>query len=55
MARFLIVEARFYEHLNDMLIAGARAAIEGGKPRRLGDSRKAEKVVDALGLEPRTR
>ena len=30
MARFLIVEARFYEHLNDMLIAGARAAIEGG-------------------------
>ena len=28
MARFLIVEARFYEHLNDMLIAGARAALE---------------------------
>jgi len=28
MARFLIVEARFYAHLNDMLIAGARAAIE---------------------------
>lgn len=27
MARFLIVEARFYEHLNDMLIAGARAAL----------------------------
>ncbi len=24
MARFLIVEARFYSHLNDMLIAGAR-------------------------------
>src|SRR5688500_27980 len=23
MARFLIVEARFYEHLNDMLIEGA--------------------------------
>ncbi len=28
MARFLIVEARFYDHLNDMLVAGARAAIE---------------------------
>ena len=27
MARILIVEARFYEHLNDMLIAGAKAAI----------------------------
>lgn len=29
MAKFLIVEARFYDHLNDMLIAGARAALEG--------------------------
>ena len=28
MAHFLIVEARFYDHLNDMLIAGARAALE---------------------------
>ncbi|MDF2605352.1 6,7-dimethyl-8-ribityllumazine synthase [Sphingomonas sp.] len=28
MASVLIVEARFYDHLNDMLIAGARAAIE---------------------------
>lgn len=28
MARFLIVEARFYDELNDMLIAGARAALE---------------------------
>jgi len=28
MARFLIVEARFYYHLNDMLVAGARAALE---------------------------
>ncbi|MBN8818920.1 MAG: 6,7-dimethyl-8-ribityllumazine synthase [Sphingobium sp. SCN 64-10] len=28
MAKFLIVEARFYEHLNDLLIAGARAALE---------------------------
>jgi 6,7-dimethyl-8-ribityllumazine synthase len=30
MAKFLIVEARFYEHLNDLLIAGARAALEEG-------------------------
>ena len=29
MARFLIVEARFYAHLADMLIAGARGALEG--------------------------
>lgn len=28
MARVLIIEARFYDHLNDMLLAGARAAIE---------------------------
>ena len=28
MARMLIVEARFYPHLSDMLLAGARAAIE---------------------------
>ena len=28
MAKILIVEARFYAHLNDHLLAGARAAIE---------------------------
>jgi len=28
MAHLLIVEARFYDHLNDLLIDGARAAIE---------------------------
>lgn len=28
MARFLIIEARFYDHLNDMLIKGARGALE---------------------------
>ena len=27
MAKFLIIEARFYDRLNDMLIAGAKAAI----------------------------
>jgi len=28
MAKFLIVEARFYDHLNDLLIEGASAALE---------------------------
>ena len=28
MSTFLLVEARFYPHLNDMLLEGARAAIE---------------------------
>ena len=28
MANVLIVEARFYDHLNDMLVAGATAAVE---------------------------
>ncbi len=28
MAHFLIVEARFYDHLNDMLVAGAEAALK---------------------------
>ena len=33
MAHILIAEARFYDHLNDLLIAGARAAIEGAGHR----------------------
>ncbi|MGV3511642.1 MAG: 6,7-dimethyl-8-ribityllumazine synthase [Novosphingobium sp.] len=28
MAKFLIVEARFYDHLNDLLIAGAKEALK---------------------------
>jgi 6,7-dimethyl-8-ribityllumazine synthase len=28
MAKFLIVDARFYDHLNDMLVSGAQAAIK---------------------------
>ena len=28
MANFLIIEARFYDHLNDMLIEGARSALK---------------------------
>ena len=37
MARFLIVEARFYAHLNDLLIAGASDSLA-----------KAGHVVDKL-------
>ena len=33
MARVLIVEARFYEHLNDLLLEGARGAIEAAGHR----------------------
>ncbi len=29
MARILIVEARYYAHLNDMLLQGAREALDG--------------------------
>lgn len=28
MAKFLIVEARFYDHLNDMLVTGAKATLQ---------------------------
>ena len=28
MAKILIVEARFYDHLNDLLLLGARAALD---------------------------
>jgi 6,7-dimethyl-8-ribityllumazine synthase len=28
MAKFLIVEARFYDHLNDMLVSGTKAALK---------------------------
>ena len=43
MARLLIVEARFYAHLNDMLVAGARAAIEAA-----GHSHETVTVPGAL-------
>ena len=33
MAKILIVEARFYAHLNDMLLAGARAALDAAGHR----------------------
>jgi 6,7-dimethyl-8-ribityllumazine synthase len=43
MARLLIVEARFYEHLNDLLLQGARAAIEAA-----GHSHETVTVPGAL-------
>jgi 6,7-dimethyl-8-ribityllumazine synthase len=43
MAHFLIVEARFYDHLNDMLVAGAQAAI-----RQAGHSSEVATVPGAL-------
>jgi 6,7-dimethyl-8-ribityllumazine synthase len=45
MARVLIAEARFYAHLNDMLLAGARAAIEAA-----GHSHETVTVPGALEL-----
>ena len=43
MAKILLVEARFYDHLNDMLLTGARAAIEAA-----GHSHETVTVPGAL-------
>jgi 6,7-dimethyl-8-ribityllumazine synthase len=43
MANLLIVEARFYDHLNDLLLEGARAAIEAA-----GHSHQTVTVPGAL-------
>jgi 6,7-dimethyl-8-ribityllumazine synthase len=45
MAHVLIAEARFYAHLNDMLLAGSRAAIE-----QAGHSHETVTVPGALEL-----
>ena len=45
MAKFLIVEARFYDHLNDMLVAGARGELE-----RSGHSFEVMTVPGALEI-----
>ena len=45
MAHLLIAEARFYAHLNDMLLDGARAAIEAA-----GHSHETIMVPGALEL-----
>ena len=45
MAHILIAEARFYDHLNDMLVGGARAAVEAA-----GHSAEVVTVPGALEL-----
>jgi len=45
MARILIVEARFYAHLNDLLLEGARGAIEAA-----GHSHETVTVPGALEI-----
>ncbi|WP_420139679.1 6,7-dimethyl-8-ribityllumazine synthase [Sphingomonas sp.] len=45
MARFLIAEARFYAHLNDLLLEGARAALE-----EAGHSHETVTVPGALEI-----
>ena len=45
MAHFLIVEARFYDHLNDMLLEGARAALKAA-----GHSHETLTVPGALEI-----
>ncbi|MEZ5737012.1 MAG: 6,7-dimethyl-8-ribityllumazine synthase [Novosphingobium sp.] len=51
MARFLIVEARFYDHLNDMLVAGAKAAIEAaGHKAEVITVPGALEIPGAIGL-----
>ncbi|MBF9150192.1 6,7-dimethyl-8-ribityllumazine synthase [Novosphingobium jiangmenense] len=45
MAKFLIVEARFYDHLNDMLVAGAKAALKAA-----GHSAEVVTVPGALEI-----
>ncbi|NIJ07943.1 6,7-dimethyl-8-ribityllumazine synthase [Sphingomonas vulcanisoli] len=45
MAKFLIVEARFYDHLNDLLLQGARSAIEAA-----GHSHETITVPGALEI-----
>lgn len=55
MARVLIVEARFYEHLNDLLIAGARAAIaEAGHNHETITVPGALEVPGAIALAAET-
>ena len=45
MARIMIVEARFYDHLNDLLLKGARAAIDAA-----GHSHETLTVPGALEI-----
>jgi len=55
LARILIVEARFYDHLNDLLLEGARAAIEAaGHEHELVTVPGALEVPAAIALASET-
>ncbi|HEX8654476.1 MAG TPA: 6,7-dimethyl-8-ribityllumazine synthase [Allosphingosinicella sp.] len=55
MARLLVVEARFYEHINDLLLQGARAAIEaGGHEHETATVPGALEVPGAIALAAET-
>lgn len=55
MAQILIVEARFYDHLNDLLLAGARAAIEAaGHEHETATVPGALEVPAAIALAAQT-
>jgi 6,7-dimethyl-8-ribityllumazine synthase len=55
MARILIVEARFYAHLNDLLLKGARAAIEAaGHEHETATVPGALEVPAAIALAAQT-
>ena len=62
MAKFLIVEARFYDAINDQLLDGARTALEeaghehetitvpgcGARPRGKSDARRGTTINHSL-------
>ena len=55
MAHFLIVEARFYDHLNDMLVAGAEAALkQAGHSCEVATVPGALEVPGAIALAAET-
>ena len=55
MAHFLIVEARFYDHLNDMLVAGAQTALkDGGHSSEVATVPGALEVPGAIALAAET-
>ncbi|PZU14519.1 MAG: 6,7-dimethyl-8-ribityllumazine synthase [Sphingobium sp.] len=55
MAKFLIVEARFYDHLNDLLIEGAKATLdEGGHKYDVATVPGALEIPGAVALAAET-
>ena len=55
MAHFLIVEARFYDHLNDMLVAGAESALkQAGHSCEVATVPGALEVPGAIALAAET-